>query len=90
MPDNSGKGVIHGIAPGTSVKTLIEGLYAPGHAILYARMLRTANSALITFEGEEATFVVYYMDGEKRCNLYRSVKQVCQLCRTVGHRGTVA
>ncbi|KAH7965202.1 hypothetical protein HPB49_004646 [Dermacentor silvarum] len=38
-PDNSGKGVIHGITPGTSVRTLTEGLYAPGHAVLYARML---------------------------------------------------
>ncbi|KAH7986014.1 hypothetical protein HPB49_026160 [Dermacentor silvarum] len=88
-PDNSGKGVIHGITPGTSVRTLMEGLYAPGHAVLYARMLGTTHSALITFEGEEVPFVVYYMDGEKRCYLYRSAKQVCQLCRTVGHRADV-
>lgn len=88
-PDNSGKGVIQGITPGTSVRTLMEGLYAPGHAVLYARMLGTTHSALITFEGEEVPFVVYYMDGEKRCYLYRSAKQVCQLCRTVGHRADV-
>ncbi|KAH7959658.1 hypothetical protein HPB49_012819 [Dermacentor silvarum] len=74
-PDNSGKGVIHGITPGTSVRTLMEGLYAPGHAVLYARMLGTTHSALITFEGEEVPFVVYYMDGEKRCYLYRSAKE---------------
>ncbi|KAH7937969.1 hypothetical protein HPB49_018481 [Dermacentor silvarum] len=84
-PDNSGKGVIHGITPGTSARTLMEGLYAPGHAVLYARMLGTTHSALTTFEGEEVPFVVYYMDGEKHCYLYRSAKQVCQLCRTMGH-----
>ncbi|KAH7978205.1 hypothetical protein HPB49_004809 [Dermacentor silvarum] len=80
-PDNSGKGVIHGITPGTSVRTLMEGLYAPGHAVLYARMLGTTHSALITFEGEEVPFVVYYMDGEKRCYLYRSAKQTCASTR---------
>ncbi|KAH7966336.1 hypothetical protein HPB49_015359 [Dermacentor silvarum] len=44
-PDNSGKGVIHGITPGTSVRTLMEGLYVPVHAVLYARMLGTTHSA---------------------------------------------
>ncbi|KAH7985543.1 hypothetical protein HPB52_025573 [Rhipicephalus sanguineus] len=50
-PDNSCKGIVPGIVPGTSSSTLVDELVAPETQILQARMMGQTNIALVTFEG---------------------------------------
>ncbi|KAH7965304.1 hypothetical protein HPB49_006014 [Dermacentor silvarum] len=48
-PDNSCKGVVPGIEPNTTVKTLLENLRCSEAPILHARMMGSTNQALVTF-----------------------------------------
>ncbi|KAH7958608.1 hypothetical protein HPB49_003213 [Dermacentor silvarum] len=50
-PDNSCKGVVPGIEPNTTVKTLLENLRCSEAPILHTRMMRSTNQALVTFSG---------------------------------------
>ncbi|KAH9379576.1 hypothetical protein HPB48_021849 [Haemaphysalis longicornis] len=59
-PDNSVKGVIHGIEPGTEPSEFQAHLRAQNHTILYARMLGQTQTAVITFEGTRVSHYVYY------------------------------
>lgn len=90
-PDNSCKGVIHGVDAGTTPTELLSHLRVrtQGVKILYARMLGKSQSAVITFEGKIVPRYVYYYGGEIRCYLYRSSRQVCYTCLKAGHRADV-
>ncbi|KAH7940403.1 hypothetical protein HPB51_028733 [Rhipicephalus microplus] len=50
-PDNSCKGIVPGLVPGTPSSTLVDELLTPGTQILQARMMGQTNVALVTFEG---------------------------------------
>ncbi|KAH7968942.1 hypothetical protein HPB52_012927 [Rhipicephalus sanguineus] len=50
-PENSCKGVVPGIVPGTSSSTLVDELVAPETQIFQACMMGQTNIALVTFEG---------------------------------------
>ncbi|KAL1445541.1 hypothetical protein MTO96_029155 [Rhipicephalus appendiculatus] len=50
-PDNSCKGIIYGVDPGTSPSELMDHLITPCHTVLQARMMGKTSTALITFEG---------------------------------------
>ncbi|KAH8023136.1 hypothetical protein HPB51_011250 [Rhipicephalus microplus] len=50
-PDNSCKGIVPGLVPGTPSSTLVDKLLTPGTQILQARMMGQTNVALVTFEG---------------------------------------
>ncbi|KAH7959154.1 hypothetical protein HPB49_008963 [Dermacentor silvarum] len=90
-PDNSCKGVIHGLDAGTTPTELLAHLRVrtQGVKILYARMLGNSQTAVITFEGKIVPRYVYYYGGETRCYLYRSSRQVCYICFKPGHRADV-
>ncbi|KAH9361606.1 hypothetical protein HPB48_001483 [Haemaphysalis longicornis] len=88
-PDNSVKGVIHGIEPGTQPSELQAHLRARNHRILYARMLGQTQTVVITFEGARVPHYVYYYGAETRCFPERSTRQVCTICLRVGHRADV-
>lgn len=88
-PDESVKGIVHGIPPGTTPDDILDNLEAPGHEILYARMLGQTYTAVITFAGKRLPFFVYYMNGEMRCTPYRPTRHVCRICLQEGHRADV-
>lgn len=90
-PDNSCKGVIHGLDAGTTPTELLAHLRVrtQGVKILYARMLGNSQTAVITIEGKIVPRYVYYYGGETRCYLYRSSRQVCYICFKPGHRADV-
>ncbi|KAH7967740.1 hypothetical protein HPB52_002093 [Rhipicephalus sanguineus] len=50
-PDDSCKGIVPGLEPGTTSHTLVEEMQATGIQILQARMMGQTNIALVTFEG---------------------------------------
>lgn len=90
-PDNSCKGVIHGLDAGTTPTELLAHfrVRTQGVKILYARMLGNSQSAVITFEGKIVPRYVYYYSGETRCYLYRSSRQVCYICFKPGRTADV-
>ncbi|KAH7953807.1 hypothetical protein HPB49_012642 [Dermacentor silvarum] len=90
-PDNSCKGVIHGLDAGTTPTELLAHLRVrtQGVKILYARMLGNSQTAVITFEGKIVPRYAYYYGGETLCYLYRSSWQVCYICFKPGHRADV-
>ncbi|KAH6937608.1 hypothetical protein HPB50_001897 [Hyalomma asiaticum] len=84
-PDNSCKGVIHGLDVGTTPTELLARLRVrtQGVKILY---IGNSQAAVITFEGKVVPRYVYYYGGETRCYPYRSSRQVGYMCFTPGHR----
>lgn len=90
-PDNTLRGVIHGLDPGTSPDELKANLRVrtQGVTIHSARMLGTSKTAVITFEGSLVPRYVLYYGGEVACHPYRPTRQVCQVCYQPGHRSDV-
>ncbi|KAH9366706.1 hypothetical protein HPB48_010389 [Haemaphysalis longicornis] len=88
-PDNSVKGMIHGIEPSTQPSELQAHFRAPNYSILHARMLGQTQMAVITFEGTRAPHYVYYYKAETRCLPYRSTRQACTIRLRVGPRADV-
>ncbi|KAH9375496.1 hypothetical protein HPB48_017380 [Haemaphysalis longicornis] len=87
--DNSVKGVIHGILPGTQPSELQAHLPARNHSILYTRVLGQTQTAVITFEGTRVLQYVYHYGAEIRCLPYRLTRQVSSICLRVGYRADV-
>ncbi|KAH7938952.1 hypothetical protein HPB52_002949 [Rhipicephalus sanguineus] len=85
-PDNSRKGIIYGVYPGTSPSELMDHLMTPGHTVLQARMMGKTSTALITFEGLQVSHYIRYYSAEYRCYVHRPRKQVCTVCLRLGHR----
>ncbi|KAL1467796.1 hypothetical protein MTO96_041915 [Rhipicephalus appendiculatus] len=85
-PDNSCKGIIYGVDPGTSPSELMDHLITPGHTVLQARMMGKTSTALITFEGLQVPHYTRYYGAEYRCYVHRPRKQVCTVCLRLGHR----
>ncbi|KAH9367106.1 hypothetical protein HPB48_021719 [Haemaphysalis longicornis] len=88
-PDDSSRGVIHGIPPGTPISELIDNLHAPGYEILTARMLRKTSTALVTFAGKRMPRGVIFEHAMLACILYRPTRPVCYVCHEVRHRADV-
>ncbi|KAH6930600.1 hypothetical protein HPB50_015172 [Hyalomma asiaticum] len=59
-PDDSCKGIVPGLEPGTPSRMLAEEMQAPGIQILQARMMGQTNTALVTFEGPRIRFLQSY------------------------------
>ncbi|KAH7967613.1 hypothetical protein HPB52_000669 [Rhipicephalus sanguineus] len=85
-PDNSCKGIVPGIVPGTSSSTLVDELVAPETQILQARMMGQTNIALVTFEGLKVPRYVRLYGAELRCYPHRPRQLVCKICHKLGHR----
>ncbi|KAH7978869.1 hypothetical protein HPB49_007189 [Dermacentor silvarum] len=70
-PDDSCKGVVPGVEPGTPSHMLVEEMQASGIQILQARMMGQTNNALVTFEGllsSAATHTVPASQSSKRAS----------------------
>ncbi|CAN7990159.1 unnamed protein product, partial [Ixodes hexagonus] len=70
-PDNSCKGIVHGIDNGTTTEQLMQDLRAPGTEIITARMMGRTETALITFEGSYVPLYVLYHHAKYRCRPHR-------------------
>ncbi|KAL1422511.1 hypothetical protein MTO96_022027 [Rhipicephalus appendiculatus] len=66
-PDDSCKGIVPGLEPGTPSHTLVEEMQATGIQILQARMMGQTNIALVTFEGLRVPRFVHFLGAELRC-----------------------
>lgn len=89
-PENSCRGVIHGVAQNTAAESLMRDLVQTTPArILAARMMGATKSALITFEGTSVPRYIIYHCGRYRCYPHRPKAQICTRCHTLGHREDV-
>ncbi|KAH7950197.1 hypothetical protein HPB49_020856 [Dermacentor silvarum] len=85
-PDDSCKGIVPGLEPGTPSHMLVEELQASGIQILQARMMGQTNIALVTFEGLRVPRFVRFLGAELRCYPHRPRQPVCKTCLKLGHR----
>ncbi|KAH7954939.1 hypothetical protein HPB49_023032 [Dermacentor silvarum] len=85
-PDDSCKGIVPGLEPGTPSHMLVEEMQASGIQILQARMMGQTNIALVTFEGLRVPRFVRFLVAELRCYPHRPRQPVCKTCLKLGHR----
>ncbi|KAL1466305.1 hypothetical protein MTO96_042834 [Rhipicephalus appendiculatus] len=85
-PDDSCKGIVPGLEPGTPSHTLVEEIQATGIQILQARMMGQTNIALVTFDGLRVPRFVRFLGAELRCYPHRPRQQVWKTCLKLGHR----
>ncbi|KAH8037979.1 hypothetical protein HPB51_020260 [Rhipicephalus microplus] len=88
-PDNSCKGVIIGPEKNTSPTEFLDNIYAPDAEVLHARMMKSTNTALITFAGLQVPRYAYYYRAEYRCYIHRPRKEVYIFCLALEHRADV-
>ncbi|KAH9360363.1 hypothetical protein HPB48_022558 [Haemaphysalis longicornis] len=88
-PEDSCKGVVHGIDAGTPTSELMANLCAPGTDIINARMMGRSETAIITFRGTYIPpYVLLYM-AKYRCKPHKPKAQFCNTCYCIGHRADV-
>ncbi|KAH7973646.1 hypothetical protein HPB49_003506 [Dermacentor silvarum] len=85
-PDDSCKGFVPGLEPGTPSHMLVEEMQASGIQILQARMMGQTYIALVTFEGLRGPRLVRFLGAELRCYPHRPRQPVCKTCLKLGHR----
>ncbi|KAH7977411.1 hypothetical protein HPB49_001360 [Dermacentor silvarum] len=85
-PDDSAKGVLHGIPGYDTQADIISSLQNNTPRVLHARRLGTTNSVIIVFEGPMVPHYVRYRGTLMRCLLYKKKIEVCSICRAIGHR----
>ncbi|KAG0411080.1 hypothetical protein HPB47_011823, partial [Ixodes persulcatus] len=88
-PDDSARGVVCGIPPGTTGQELIDNLYSPGYEILSARMIGKTSTALITFTGKQLPKFVIFEHAALPCSWYLPTRHACYICHEIGHRADV-
>ncbi|KAH7977309.1 hypothetical protein HPB49_000577 [Dermacentor silvarum] len=84
-PDNSCKGIVPELVPGTPSSMLVDELLAPGTQVLQARMMGQTNVALVTFEGLKVPRYVRFYTAKLRSYPHRPRQLVCKICRKLGH-----
>ncbi|XP_037572349.1 uncharacterized protein LOC119454512 [Dermacentor silvarum] len=85
-PDDSCKGVVPGLGPGTPSHMLVEEMQASGIQILQAQMMDQTNIALVTFEGLRVPRFVRFLGAEIRCYPHHPRQPICKTCLKLGHR----
>ncbi|KAM7297198.1 hypothetical protein ISCGN_022351 [Ixodes scapularis] len=89
-PDDSIKGVIHDVKPGSTTEELLDFIrVGNGPQVITARMLGQSSSALITFEGRKLPSYVIYSASRQRVLPYRPPRHICARCLREGHRADV-
>ncbi|KAL1442728.1 hypothetical protein MTO96_030659 [Rhipicephalus appendiculatus] len=83
--DNSCKGIVLGLVPGTPSSTLVDELLVPGTQILQARIMGQTNVALVTLEGLQVPHYVRFYGAELRCYPHRPRQLVCKIRHKLGH-----
>ncbi|KAG0422028.1 hypothetical protein HPB47_002120 [Ixodes persulcatus] len=89
-PDDTIKGVIHGIPDEDSEQDVLNNLVtARNPNVLHARRMGRSKSAVVLFKGQKVPFWIMYGNVEYKCNLYKKNIEVCGTCGGVGHRTDV-
>ncbi|KAH9367912.1 hypothetical protein HPB48_008368 [Haemaphysalis longicornis] len=88
-PDDSSRGMVQGIPPGTPISELIDNHHAPGYKVLGARMIGTTSTALVPFAGKRVPRGGIFEHAMLACSLYRPTRPVWYVCHEVGHRAYV-
>ncbi|KAG0445704.1 hypothetical protein HPB47_018175 [Ixodes persulcatus] len=88
-PDDSARGVVRGIPPGTTGQELIDNLYSPGYEILSPKMIEKTSTALITFTGRQLPKYVVFEHAALPCSWYLPTRHACYICHEIGHRADV-
>ncbi|KAL3206441.1 hypothetical protein MRX96_040062 [Rhipicephalus microplus] len=84
-PDNSCKGIVPRLVPGTPSSTRVDKLLTPGTQILQARMMGQTVVPLVTFEGFEVPRYVRFYGAELSCYPHHPRQLVCKICHRLGH-----
>ncbi|KAH7969641.1 hypothetical protein HPB52_020727 [Rhipicephalus sanguineus] len=88
-PDNSCKGVVHGIGHETTAEDFLREVEAPGYEVLTCRRLGDSKAMMITFCGKWVPFFVNAYGQALRCYLYKRTIPHCRKCNMTGHREDV-
>ncbi|KAH7951561.1 hypothetical protein HPB52_010326 [Rhipicephalus sanguineus] len=84
-PDNSCKGVVHGIGHETTADDFLREVEAPGYEVLTCRRLGDSKAMMITFCGKRVPFFVNAYGQALRCYLYKRTIPHCRKCNMTGH-----
>ncbi|KAH9373036.1 hypothetical protein HPB48_010011 [Haemaphysalis longicornis] len=89
-PEDTCKGVIHGIPPEDTPQDIIDNIVnSTNPQAIHARRMGTTNTALIAFDGPKVPLLIYYGGAEFRCYIHKQKSEACLACGAVGHRADV-
>lgn len=88
-PDATCKGVVHGIAAGTTEEELREHLESEQVRIIFAHQMGRTNSIVVTFEGTRVPRYVLFHRAAMRCYPHQPRSIMCRNCCRIGHRAEV-
>lgn len=88
-PENSCKGVVHGISAETTEQELRQHLESEQTRILSARPMGRSNTILVTFEGLRVPHYVLFHRTAMRCYPHRPRSILCLNCMVIGHKSEV-
>ncbi|KAL1473373.1 hypothetical protein MTO96_038733 [Rhipicephalus appendiculatus] len=88
-PDNSCKGVVHGIGHEITPDDFLKEVEVPGYEVLTCRRLGDSGAMVLTFCGKRVPFFVNAYGQALRCYLYKRTIPHCRKCNKTGHREDV-
>ncbi|KAG0443217.1 hypothetical protein HPB47_015165 [Ixodes persulcatus] len=87
-PEDTCRGVAHGVGPNETASELHEALQWT-QEILYARPLGSRGLALVTFQGKRPPRTILYHGFITKVTLYKPTTVVCRRCQGLGHKEMV-
>lgn len=88
-PEDTCRGVAHGVDPKETAGELHEALHCRTQEILYARPLGSRGLALVTFQGKRPPRTILYHGFITKVTLYKPTTVVCRRCQGLGHKEMV-
>lgn len=89
-PENTVKGVIHGIPPNHSAADIHAAVVQPCNpTALHARRMGQTNTVLVSFSGSRVPHYIDYQGTVTRCYIHKRKHEVCSACGKLGHRADV-
>ncbi|KAH9372461.1 hypothetical protein HPB48_011311 [Haemaphysalis longicornis] len=88
-PEDSCRGIVHGIEVSTSPEQLTQNLCAPNTDFLSARMMGKSETALSTFRGTYVPRFVLYHRAKYDCKPHKPKAQFFFTCCGIGHRADI-
>lgn len=90
-PEDSGRGVVHGVDPCMKESEILEGFtrHVKNPQILGVRRMGKTQTVTITFEKETVLCRLIFYSGFMKCFLFKKHYKVCYWCGELGHRSDV-
>ncbi|KAH9384829.1 hypothetical protein HPB48_026851 [Haemaphysalis longicornis] len=85
-PEDSCRGIIHGIEAGTSPEELMQNLCAPDTDVPSGRMTGRSETELLTFRRTYVPRFVLYHRAKYDCKPYKKKAQLCFTCYGIGRQ----